>query len=114
MHADDSSDRRLTARTPRVRARKLILAAATATLVLATAPGAASAAPKAAGDGTAVCNEAENSHRGGYTVSGGSVDPNPPAFLRGAPMRGGARGGGRLGHPAPAPPAPPPCRSTGR
>src|SRR4051812_50200131 len=95
MHADDSSDRRLTARTPRVRAHKLILAAATATLVLATAPGAAGAAPKAAGDGTAVCNEAENSHRGGYTVSAGPGDPNPPPFLRGAQMRVGAGGGRR-------------------
>ncbi len=76
-----------------MRAHTLILAAATATLALATAPGAAGAAPKAAGDGTAVCNEAENSHRGGYTVSGGPVDPNPPAFLRGSQMRVGAGGG---------------------
>ena len=37
----------------------------------------------------AICNEAENSHRGGYTVSGGIVDPNPPAFLRGSQMRVG-------------------------
>ena len=36
-----------------------------------------------------VCNEAENSHRGGYTVLGGIVDPNPPAFLRGSQMRVG-------------------------
>jgi hypothetical protein len=33
-----------------------------------------------------ICNEAENSHRGGYTVSDGIVDPNPPAFLRGSQM----------------------------
>ena len=62
-------------------ARKLTLAASTATLVLALLPGAASA--------TDVCNEAENSHRGGYTVNGGPVDPNPPAFLRGSQMRVG-------------------------
>ncbi len=36
-----------------------------------------------------VCNEAENSHRGGYEVSGGTVDPMPPAFLRGSQMRVG-------------------------
>lgn len=36
-----------------------------------------------------VCNEAENSHRGGYEVSGGIVDPVPPAFLRGSQMRVG-------------------------
>jgi hypothetical protein len=36
-----------------------------------------------------VCNEAENSHRGGYSVSGGIVDPNPPAFVRGSQMRVG-------------------------
>ena len=36
-----------------------------------------------------VCNEAENSHQGGYVVSGGTVDPSPPAFLRGSQMRVG-------------------------
>jgi hypothetical protein len=36
-----------------------------------------------------VCNEAENSYRGGYEVSGGIVDPVPPAFLRGSQMRVG-------------------------
>jgi hypothetical protein len=36
-----------------------------------------------------ICNEAENSHRGGYTVNGGPVDPNPPARLRGSQMRVG-------------------------
>lgn len=48
-----------------------------------------------AGQATAVCNEAENSHRGGYVVSGGTVDPAPPAFLRGSQMKvgnGAARG----------------------
>ena len=42
-----------------------------------------------AGQAATVCNEAENSHRGGYVVSGGIEDPAPPAFLRGSPMRVG-------------------------
>jgi hypothetical protein len=42
-----------------------------------------------ASQATTVCNEAENSHRGGYEVSGGIVDPLPPAFLRGSQMRVG-------------------------
>jgi hypothetical protein len=61
--------------------RKLFLAATAATFALAALPAAASA--------TDVCNEAENSHRGGYSVTGGPVDPNPPAFLRGSQMRVG-------------------------
>lgn len=36
-----------------------------------------------------VVNEAENSPRGGFVVSGGTVDPVPPAFLRGSQMRVG-------------------------
>jgi hypothetical protein len=64
-----------------VLARKLTLAAAAAALAFSAVPSAASAAD--------VCNEAENSHRGGYTVNGGPVDPNPPAFLRGSQMRVG-------------------------
>ena len=59
-------------------------------VALAALPAGASAKPKAAEDGAIVCNEAENSHRGGYSVSGGPVDPNPPAFLRGSQMRVGA------------------------
>jgi hypothetical protein len=55
--------------------RNITLAAVTAALALTAVPGAAKA--------TDVCNEAENSHRGGYTVNGGPVDPNPPAFLKG-------------------------------
>ena len=39
--------------------------------------------------GVSVCNEAENSPRGGYVVTGGPVDPAPPAFLRGSQMRVG-------------------------
>jgi hypothetical protein len=42
-----------------------------------------------ASQASTVCNEAENSHRGGYSVSGGIVDPVPPAFLRGSQMRVG-------------------------
>lgn len=44
-----------------------------------------------AGQADTVCNEAENSHRGGYVVSDGIVDPIPPAFLRegGSQMRVG-------------------------
>src|SRR3954454_14785960 len=40
-----------------------------------------------ADDGTSVCNEAENSPRGGYVVTDGPVDPVPPASLRGSQMR---------------------------
>jgi hypothetical protein len=61
--------------------RKFALAASAVTLAIAFAPAAASAAD--------VCNEAENSHQGGYTVNGGPVDPNPPARLRGSQMRVG-------------------------
>ena len=75
-------------------ARKLTLAAVAGTLALAALPAVAPAAPTA---GTDVCNEAENSHRGGYTVAGGIVDPNPPAFLRGSQMRvGNGHGAGLL------------------
>jgi hypothetical protein len=42
-----------------------------------------------ASQASTVCNEAENSHQGGYSVSGGIVDPVPPAFLRGSQMRVG-------------------------
>ena len=55
--------------------RNLTLAALTAAFAFSALPSAAMA--------TDVCNEAENSHRGGYTVNGGPVDPNPPAFLKG-------------------------------
>jgi hypothetical protein len=43
-----------------------------------------------AGQAATVCNEAENSPRGGYVVSGGIVDPAPPAFLRGSQMSVGS------------------------
>ena len=67
-------------------ARKLTLAAASAALALAAVPAVAPATPKPSAD---VCNEAENSWQGGYEVTGGPVDPNPPAFLRGSQMRVG-------------------------
>ncbi|MBE2317300.1 hypothetical protein DVA67_015065 [Solirubrobacter sp. CPCC 204708] len=65
---------------------KLTLSALGAVCALAALPAPAHA--------TDVCNEAENSHRGGYTVNGGPVDPNPPAFLRGSQMRVGKGGEG--------------------
>ena len=68
-------------------ASKLTLAASAVALILAAAPAASHADPKKP---TAdVCNEAENSWQGGYTVTGDPVDPNPPAFLRGSQMRVG-------------------------
>lgn len=51
-----------------------------ATFLLAATPASQAAT---------ICNEAENSYRGGYVVSGGLVDPAPPAFLRGSQMRVG-------------------------
>jgi hypothetical protein len=51
--------------------------------------GCRDTAVASADDGVSVCNEAENSPRGGYVVTGGLVDPNPPAFLRGSQMRVG-------------------------
>ena len=69
-------------------ARKLVIAATGAVIAVGLAPAAANAA-KPASTSTAVCNEAENSFRGGYAVNGGPVDPNPPAFLRGSQMRVG-------------------------
>jgi hypothetical protein len=76
-----------------VLARKLTLAAASAALALAALPAASPAQPTAAAD---VCNEAENSWHGGYEVTGGPVDPNPPAFLRGSQMRVGNGNGAGL------------------
>ena len=64
----------------------------TRTKVLATAGTVAAAYLSAlapASPAATVCNEAENSHRGGYEVTGGTVDPVPPAFLRGSQMRVG-------------------------
>jgi hypothetical protein len=66
-------------------ARSLSLAALAACFAGALAPAAAQAAKPDTG-GALVCNEAENSWRGGYEVTGDPVDPNPPAFLRGSQM----------------------------
>ena len=48
-----------------------------AVAALALAPAAAVAAPAAPADSVSVCNEAENSPRGGYVVTGGREDPEP-------------------------------------
>ncbi len=74
---------------------KLLLAGATAALALAPAPAHAAT----------VCNEAERSHRGGYTVAGGIVDPNPPARLLGSQMRVGNDRARGLDHAADRSPA---------
>ncbi len=50
------------------------------TTAVATVASMAALAPAA--NAATVCNEAENSPHGGYVVSGGIVDPNPPAHLR--------------------------------
>ncbi len=63
--------------------------ARTLSLGLCTAALIAAMAPVARADTTAVCNEAENSPRGGYVVTGDLVDPVPPAFLRGSTMKVG-------------------------
>jgi hypothetical protein len=85
-----------------------------------------SLAPAAPAGAATVCNEAENSARGGYSVSGGIVDPVPPAFLRGSQMRVGNDGSAGLNHaadmspalrqcgtPPPPPPPPPPTDGGG-
>jgi hypothetical protein len=91
--------------------RKWMTAAAVGAVYLS------SLAPAAPAGAATVCNEAENSARGGYSVSGGIVDPAPPAFLRGSQMRVGNDGSAGLDHAAnmsPAlrqcgtPPPPPP------
>jgi hypothetical protein len=64
-------------------ARKLAILAAGAIAAIGFAPSAAHAAKPATG--VAVCNEAENSYRGGYDITV-TNDPNPPAFLRGSQM----------------------------
>jgi hypothetical protein len=70
-----------------------------------TAAVAYLAALAPAGQAATVCNEAENSHRGGYEVSGGIVDPVPPAFLRGSQMRVGNDDSAGLDHAADRSPA---------
>jgi hypothetical protein len=68
--------------------RKLTVAAIGTFVALGFAPAAANAG-EVVSSSTPVCNEAENSPQGGYTVNGGPIDPNPPAFLRGSQMRVG-------------------------
>ena len=58
-----------------------------------------------ADDGISVCNETENSPRGGYVVTDGPVDPVPPAFLRGSQMRVGNGHGAGLENAAEQSPA---------
>src|SRR3954470_10930330 len=69
----------------------ITVAAASAAIVAALAPAA---------QATTVCNEAKNSHRGGYAVSGGIGDPNPPARLRGSQMEVGNDNARGLDHAA--------------
>ena len=76
-----------------MRSRSFIAALAAAAALGATAAPAAIAAPSASNP--PVCNEAENSFQGGYTVAPG-VDPNPPAFLRGEQMAVGQDHGAGL------------------
>jgi hypothetical protein len=64
-------------------ARKLAIVAAGAVAAIGFVPAAAHAAKPVTG--VAVCNEAENSWRGGYDITV-TNDPNPPAFLRGSQM----------------------------
>jgi hypothetical protein len=81
-------------------ARKLAALAAATVALLAAAPAHAKD-----NSSVAVCNEAENSPRGGYDVVSG--DPNPPAQLRGSQMEvGNGRG---LSHAADRSPALAPC-----
>jgi hypothetical protein len=93
-----------------MRARKLTLALLAAGAIAAALPATSSADPK--DSGVAVCNEAENSWHGGYTVEPG-VDPNPPAFLRGEQMRLGNGHGVGLENAAERSPAKAVCGDTG-
>jgi hypothetical protein len=82
-----------------------ILAATAATLAFAPAAAIASPADSDSVEYASVCNEAENSPRGGYVVTDGPVDPNPPAFLRGSQMRVGNGHGAGLENAAERSPA---------
>ena len=82
--------------------RRLAIAAVPMTIALAALPAAAWSAQDT---GVSVCNEAENSWQGGYTVGDGPVDPNPPAFLRGSQMRVGNGHGAGLANAAEHSPA---------
>src|SRR5262245_47676158 len=84
---------------------------AIATAGIAAAAYLSSLAP--ASQAATVCNEAENSHRGGDQVGGGIVDPGPPAFLRGSQMRVGNDKSRGLDHAADRSPALRQCGPTG-
>jgi hypothetical protein len=89
--------------------RKLAIAAVPLTLIAAALPTAASAKNDKQDTGVSVCNEAENSWQGGYTVTGDPVDPNPPARLLGSQMRVGNGHGAGLANAAEHSPAPRTC-----
>ena len=72
------------------RVATLLMAAA----LLAALPVTATAKPRDDGSSTDVCNERENSNRGGYVLIGGPVDPPPNRPQEGTPMRVG-NGNGR-------------------
>ena len=72
-----------------IRVSTTISALAVAGALACSAAPAAAAPPADDATTVSICNEAENSYRGGYTVADGIVDPNPPAFLRGSQMRVG-------------------------
>ena len=62
---------------PQKTVRRLGAILTSATLLFCALPLAASAKPVDENSSVIVCNERENSHRGGYTVTQGPVDPNP-------------------------------------
>lgn len=93
-----------------MRTRSFFAALAAAAALGVTAAPAAIAAPSSADP--PVCNEAENSFQGGYTVAPG-VDPNPPAFLRGEQMAVGQGHGDGLVNAAGHSPALAVCGGTG-
>jgi hypothetical protein len=85
--ADGQSVSRPLPRKALGRLRTFTLAAVAAALIVPAVPAAAVATPSTADSAAIVCNEAENSWRGGYTVTGrhgrpdgpdGSVDPTNP------------------------------------
>ena len=65
--------------------KKLIGPALVVAALAAAAP--VQADPPDRDTGLTVCNEAENSWRGGYELGDGPVDPVPPAFNRGERMK---------------------------
>jgi hypothetical protein len=77
----DTRETAIEVRSDPLRSRSLSIGICAAALVAAFAPAAQA--------DTTVCNEAENSPRGGYVVTDGPVDPAPPAFLRGSTMNVG-------------------------